>query len=114
MGHDPNPRLSELTSICDRLRKGGKRYYNEEAKALVRELADAGIGPTALARASGVAVGAIRKWVNDAPDQAPRRDAVKVLKVEGGGEKPDHRPAVLTIRASDFEVTIRALGGGRP
>lgn len=115
MGQDLDSRLGELTDLCKRQRvdSGRRPRYCEETKALVRDLAKAGVGATALARAAGVSASAIRSWLPDDPVAASIPEGVKVLKVESASEGADPRRMIMMVRAADFEVAVYARGRGQ-
>ena len=118
MGQDANPRLSELSDLCDRQRKASRRpQYSEETKALVRDLETDGVGATALARAAGVSISAVRKWLGEPSSKkaaSPSVKPVKVFTVERNDAPPDERRLVAMVRAADYEVAIYARERGRP
>jgi hypothetical protein len=119
MGQDLSPRIAELTALCVQQRQTSRRpHYSDETKVLVRELKDAGIGPTALAHAAGVAVSAINNWLKESSAKASRPSAtkpppppVKMMQVERDTESVLGRQLVATIRAGDYEVVVYAHGG---
>ena len=127
MSQDSDIRLGELAALCKRQRQGTRQpRYDEEAKALVRELAASGVEKEAIARASGVSANAIWNWLKGPAVQTPARQRpVKILKVEdnggapeqerlGGGDQPEQGRMVMMIRVSDFDVAIYSRDGGPP
>jgi hypothetical protein len=129
MSHDSEPRVSELVAMCKRQRQGKKHpRYDEDVKALARDLVASGVGNESLARATGVSSNAIRTWAKDAaaPKSRRRQRAVKILNVESsggaaaerghlvGGAAADQGRMVMMIRVADFEVAISSRDGGRP
>ena len=101
----PDPRLEELASCCQKVRqKSGRLVYPEEIRVLVRDLMAAGIKATEIARRSGLSTSVVWRWAKASgeADQKP----VQVLSVEKLGPLPETDHVVLSLKTSEFEVSV--------